>query len=200
MEESVRMSRKDDEHCEKCIWHVQGFACRTVACGYSLCYGHTSRIKLHYDRIGRESLEGFRHGIGCPEFMAGNPNDKMSLLTDDPKFISPKGWEVLAREQERDAAIVKQKRKRRLTTKKIDPEKLRELRHGRTYREIGAALGISAGAMKRNFERGCITQERADRLREKFGIDILKNSHLPDPKTEIAMEREAHKEFLEDEL
>lgn len=79
--------------CEKCVWRLveqDSTAGKHWCCGYSLCFGHHSRVWLHYQRTGRESLEGMTHGTGCTEFMAGNPRDKLSLMTDNPGSIQKK--------------------------------------------------------------------------------------------------------------
>lgn len=101
------MTPADEAHCRKCVWHIQGFGTRDVACGYSLRYGHQSRVKIHYDRIGMESLEGMTHGIGCTEFLEGNADLKKTLLSEDPSFISNQGWALLARERNEKRTHVK---------------------------------------------------------------------------------------------
>lgn len=37
-------------------------------CAYCLYDGNRSRVTLHYERTGRESLEGFTFGADCTEF------------------------------------------------------------------------------------------------------------------------------------
>lgn len=71
--------------CRTCVWRlVNAGNSKEYHCGYSLCLTHHSRIWLHYQRTGRESLEGMTFDTNCTEWMHGNPRAKLSLLQDNP--------------------------------------------------------------------------------------------------------------------
>lgn len=103
---------KKNSGCAKCVWRLTeatGTAGKRYHCGYSLCYGHHSRVWLHYQRTGKESLEGMTFGTDCTEFMAGNPDDKKTLMQEDLTRISEKAWRLLARESGEDPKKTKRK-------------------------------------------------------------------------------------------
>lgn len=172
--------RKAGNGCAKCVWRMActgGEGSKTqYHCGYSLCYGHHSRVWLHYQRTGRQSLEGMTHGTGCTEFMAGNPRDKLSLITDNPGNITKKGWALLEREGVLARNTIKPNthRKPYALTVDLDMEKARELKSRHTWREIAKAAGLSLNGAKGSWERQRINRVAAQRLRDAYGVDIAK--------------------------
>lgn len=171
--------RKAGAGCAKCVWRMActgGERSKTqYHCGYSLCLGHHSRVWLHYQRTGRESLEGMTHGTGCTEFMAGNPRDKLSLMTDNPANVTEKGWALLAKE-----GIIVQKAKTPKPRKlykdmvEMDIDRAKELREGHTWRELAGTAGLSISSTKSCWEKQRINRYVAQRLLDAYGIDITK--------------------------
>ena len=170
--------RPRNSGCAKCVWRLvesEGTTGKHLHCGYSLCLGHHSRIYLHYQRTGKQSLEGFTSGEGCTEFMTGNPRDKLSLLQDNPANVTEKAWALL----EREGIIIRKKAKpasRRpyAMTAELDMEKAQELRKKYTWREIATVAGLSINGAKGSWERQRINRHAAKRLLDAYGIDITK--------------------------
>lgn len=65
-----RETKADQKACAKCKWSGKRTTSTgtTYTCDYCLRDGHGSRVKMHYERTGRESLEGFTFGADCTEF------------------------------------------------------------------------------------------------------------------------------------
>ena len=83
--------------CKTCVWRLSNSGnSKEYHCGYSLCLTHHSRIWLHYQRTGRESLEGMTFDTNCTEWMHGNPRAKLSLLQDNPGAVTAEAWALLA--------------------------------------------------------------------------------------------------------
>lgn len=170
---------KTGNGCARCVWRLvlsggkeEG---RRYICGYSLCLGHHSRVWLHYQRTGRESLVGFTSGEGCSEFMAGNPKDKLSLMQENVGRVNDRAWALL----EREGIIAKgsrrgSQRRAYATTVDMDIEKANELRRGRSWREIAETTGLSIAGVKGSWERQRINRIAAQRLKDAYGIDITK--------------------------
>ena len=64
----------------------------------TICLTHHSRIWLHYQRTGRESLEGMTFDTNCTEWMHDNPRAKLSILQDNPGTVKEEAWALLAQE------------------------------------------------------------------------------------------------------
>lgn len=165
--------------CAKCVWRlVEGESTtgKHWHCGYSLCLGHHSRIYLHYQRTGKQSLEGFTSGTGCTEFMAGNPRDKLSLMQDDPANVTEKAWALLEKEGviARGDARKSATRKPHNLTADMDMEKAKELKRRCKWKEIAATAGLSVNGAKGSWERQRINRQAAKRLLDAYGIDITK--------------------------
>lgn len=172
--------RKAGSGCAKCVWRLAlsggEKGQNRYHCGYSLCLGHHSRIYLHYQRTGKQSLEGFTSGTGCTEFMAGNPRDKLSLMQDDPANVTEKAWALLEKE-----GVITQTKERTPASRKpyaltvdMDMEKAGELRKHYEWREIAATAGMSLTGMKSSWERQRINRIAAKRLLDAYEIDITK--------------------------
>ena len=171
--------RKAGSGCAKCVWRLAlsggEKGKNRYHCGYSLCLGHHSRIYLHYQRTGKQSLEGFTSGTGCTEFMAGNPRDKLSLMQDDPANVTEKAWALL----EKEGVIARREktpadRKPYAQTVDLDMEKAKELKNRHTWREIATAAGFSINGANGSWERQRINRQAAKRLLDAYGIDITK--------------------------
>lgn len=166
--------------CAKCAWRLveqTGTAGKHYHCGYSLCYGHHSRVWLHYQRTGRESLEGMTFGENCTEFLTGNPEDKKTLLQDNPSRISEKAWKLLAKEFGEDQRKTEKKVKEtrsRTDMVEIDMDKATKLRGKHTWREIAETVGMTINGTKGCWERQRIKQIAAQRLKDAYGVDITK--------------------------
>lgn len=165
--------------CAKCVWRLAlsgGEKGQTrYHCGYSLCLGHHSRIYLHYQRTGKQSLKGFTTGTGCTEFMPGNPRDKLSLMQDDPANVTERAWALL----EKEGVITRGEktptdRKPYALTADLDMEKAKELKNRHTWREIATVAGLSINGAKGSWERQRINRHAAKRLLDAYGIDITK--------------------------
>lgn len=166
------MNKADREHCLKCVWHGVASASETSGqlpyCNYSAVYGHESRIKRHYDRVGKEDLMDFRSGVGCYEFFEGDSKRAKTLMTDDSSRVMRPGWELLAEvaahEEGRKYAppepTPKPKAKQRPKAgAKEKPEKVKAPRE--KYR-------------KGSFSRGKINANVAEKLFEQYGIDATR--------------------------
>lgn len=171
--------RKAGSGCAKCVWRLALSGGEKVQnryhCGYSLCLGHHSRIYLHYQRTGKQSLEGFTSGTGCTEFMAGDPRDKLSLMQDDPANVTEKAWALL----EKEGVITRREktpadRKPYALTADLDMEKAKELKSRYTWREIATAAGLSINGAKGSWQRQRINRHAAKQLLDAYGIDITK--------------------------
>lgn len=166
--------------CEKCAWRLveqTGTAGKRYHCGYSLCYGHHSRVWLHYQRTGRENLKGMTFGKNCTEFLPGNPEDKKTLLQDNPSRISEKAWKLLEKEFGEDQRKTEKKVKetrRRTNMVEIDMDKATELRGKHTWREIAETVGMTINSTKGCWERQRIKRIAAQRLKDAYGVDITK--------------------------
>lgn len=177
--EAVEKS-KAGSGCAKCVWRLAlsggEKGQNRYHCGYSLCLGHHSRIYLHYQRTGKQSLEGFTSGTGCTEFMAGNPRDKLSLMQDDPANVTEKAWALLEKEGviKRVDTKTSSARKPYNLTADMDMEKAKELKSRYTWKEIAAAAGLSVNGAKGSWERQRINRRAAKRLLDAYGIDITK--------------------------
>ena len=175
-EQDAKKPKPHGSGCAKCVWRLvfqESTSGKHYHCGYSLCYGHHSRVWLHYHRTGKESLDGFITGEGCPEFMTGNPKDKLSLMQDNPARITDKAWALLARE--RGIELPKKKkaeRKSYCTTTDLDMDKAKELKARYKWREIAQAAGLSVNGAKGCWERQRINKQAAKRLLDAFGVDI----------------------------
>lgn len=180
-EKAEGKERKNSSNgCAKCVWRLALSGSEKgqnrYHCGYSLCWGHHSRVWLHYQRTGKQSLEGMTHGTGCTEFMPGNPRDKLSLLQDDPANVTEKAWALLERE-----GVITQTKERTPASRKpyaltadMDMEKAGELRKRYEWREIAATAGMSLTGMKSSWERQRINRIAAKRLLDAYEIDITK--------------------------
>jgi hypothetical protein len=171
--------RKAGSGCAKCVWRLSlsggEKGQNRYHCGYSLCLGHHSRIYLHYQRTGKQSLEGFTTGAGCTEFMPGNPRDKLSLMQDDPANVTETAWALL----EKEGVVSRGEktptgRKPYALTADLDMEKAKELKSRYTWREIATAAGLSVNGAKGSWERQRINRQAAKRLLDAYGIDITK--------------------------
>lgn len=165
--------------CAKCVWRLAlsggEKGQNRYHCGYSLCLGHHSRIYLHYQRTGKQSLKGFTTGTGCTEFMPGNPRDKLSLMQDDPANVTEMAWALL----EKEGVITRGEktptdRKPYALTADLDMEKAKELKNRHTWREIATVAGLSINGAKGSWERQRINRQAAKRLLDAYGIDITK--------------------------
>lgn len=166
--------------CAKCVWRLAlsggEKGQNRYHCGYSLCLGHHSRVYLHYQRTGKQSLEGFTSGTGCTEFMAGNPRDKLSLLQDDLANVTEKAWALLEKEgviKRVDTKTSSARKPYNLTTD-MDMEKAKALKSRYTWKEIATAAGLSVNGAKGSWERQRINRCAAKRLLDAYGIDITK--------------------------
>ena len=166
--------------CAKCVWRLAlsggEKGQNRYHCGYSLCLGHHSRIYLHYQRTGKQSLEGFTSGTGCTEFMAGNPRDKLSLMQDDPANVTEKAWALLEKEGviKRVGTKTSSARKPYNLTTDMDMEKAKILKSRYTWKEIATTAGLSVNGVKGSWERQRINRHAAKRLLDAYGIDIAK--------------------------
>ncbi len=141
-----RETEQDRERCAKCRWRMvlsnpEGKA--RYHCGYSLEESHRSRVALHYERTGRESLEGFTFGADCTEF------------------------EGRQRKQAKKTLGVKRQR-----TVPMDMGQWEALRKGRSFTDLGAAVGCTGEWARATGARGTIRQVYAERLLEKYGVDV----------------------------
>lgn len=161
--------------CKTCVWRLSNSGnSKEYHCGYSLCLTHHSRIWLHYQRTGRESLEGMTFDTNCTEWMPGNPADKLSLLQDNPARVTEKAWALLARERGIELPKKKAERKSYCTTTALDMDKAKELKAMYKWREIAQAAGLSVNGAKGCWERQGINKQAAKRLKDAFGVDITK--------------------------
>nr|DAE63248.1 MAG TPA: hypothetical protein [Caudoviricetes sp.] len=160
--------------CKTCVWRlVNAGSNNGLHCGYSLCLTHHSRLWLHYQRTGRESLDGMTSDADCTEWMPGNPKDKLSLLQDDPAMVTDKAWALMARERGIEPpAKKKAKRKSFSTTVALDMGKAKELKSRYKWREIAQATQMSIGGLKCAYERNRINKQAAKRILDAFGMDI----------------------------
>lgn len=183
-EAAKKPKRSNNDGCAKCVWRLVETGGSTSGvryhCGYSLCLTHHSRVWLHYQRTGRESLEGMTHGSNCTEFMPGNPRDKLSLMQDNPAAVTAKGWALLAKEAGKPVKPEIAERRRYITTVDIDMDKANQLRAQYKWREIATAAGISIGGAKGCWERQRINRQAAKRLLDAYGVDITKNVVRPE--------------------
>lgn len=171
--------RKAGSGCAKCVWRLAlsggEKGQNRYHCGYSLCLGHHSRIYLHYQRTGKQSLEGFTTGTGCTEFMPGDPRDKLSLMQDDPANVTERAWALL----EKECVITRGEktptdRKPYALTADLNMEKAKELKSRYTWREIAIVAGLSINGAKGSWERQRINRQAAKRLLDAYGINITK--------------------------
>lgn len=164
------------ERCKTCVWRlVTTYSTNGNVyfhCGYSLCLGHQSRIALHYQRIGKRSLEGFTTGENCTEYMAGDPREKLSLLQDDVSKVTAAGWALLKREKGIAEDREKQKREPYQCTVDMDMEIAERLRELHTWQEIANVTGLSINGARGAWLRHRINRNAADKIQESFGIDI----------------------------
>lgn len=160
--------------CRTCVWRlVNAGSNNGLHCGYALCLTHHSRVWLHYQRTGNESLDGMTFGANCTEWMPGNTKDKLSLLQDDPAMVTDKAWALLARERGIEPPAKKKvDRKNYRTTIALDMQKAKMLKSMHKWREIAQIAGMSIGGLKCAYERKRINKQAAKRLKEAFGIDI----------------------------
>ena len=160
--------------CKTCVLRlVNAGSNNGLHCGYALCLTHHSRVWLHYQRTGRESLDGMTSDADCTEWMPGNPKDKLSLLQDDPAMVTDKAWALIARERGIEpSAKKKAERKSYCTTVALDMGKARELKARYKWREIAQAAGLSINGAKGCWERQRINKQAAKRLLDAFGVDI----------------------------
>lgn len=160
--------------CRTCVWRlVNAGSNKGLHCGYALCLTHHSRVWLHYQRTGRESLDGMTSDADCTEWMPGNPKDKLSLVQDDPAMVTDKAWALLARERGIEPPAKKKvERKNYCTTIALDMQKAKMLKSMHKWREIAQIAGMSIGGLKCAYERKRINKQAAKRLKEAFGIDI----------------------------
>lgn len=158
--------------CANCVWRLVNN--KSVHCGYSLCLTHHSRVWLHYQRTGRENLDGMTFDANCTEWMAGNPADKLSLLQGSPERVTAKAWTLLAKERgvEPPGAKKSTGRKEYSTTTALDMGKARKLKAQYKWREIAQAAGLSVSGAKGCWERQRINKQAAKRLLDAFGVDI----------------------------
>nr|DAY81241.1 MAG TPA: DNA-binding transcriptional regulator [Caudoviricetes sp.] len=160
--------------CRTCVWRlVNAGSNKGLHCGYSLCLTHHSRIWLHYQRTGRESLDRMTSDADCTEWMPGNPKDKLSLLQDDPAMVTDKAWALLARERGIEPSAKKKvERKNYCTTIALDMQKAKMLKSMHKWREIAEVAGVGISTIESYWERQRINKHAAKRLKEAFGIDI----------------------------
>lgn len=122
-------------------------------------------------------------GEGCPEFMAGDPRDKLTLLQDDPGKINRKGWALLERERKlrhpEEAPVEKPKPKKPPKPKPapkigdIDPEAAKALKAKYTWDQLGKAAGMHKKGIANSFYYLRISVAAAQRIKETLGADIL---------------------------
>lgn len=164
------------ERCKTCVWRlVTTYSTNGNVyfhCGYSLCLGHQSRIALHYQRTGKQSLEGFTTGENCTEYMAGDPREKLSLMQDDMSKVTSAGWALLKREKGIMEEQEKQKREPYQCTVDMDMETAERLRELHTWKEIANVTGLSINGARGAWLRHRINKNAANKIRESFGIDV----------------------------
>lgn len=70
-------TKADQKACGRCKWHMTTTTTtgKRYECGYCLNERNGSRVALHYQRTGRESLEGFTFGADCTEYEEGGKQD-----------------------------------------------------------------------------------------------------------------------------
>lgn len=160
--------------CAKCVWRLALSGSENgqnrYHCGYSLCLGHHSRIYLHYQRTGKQSLEGFTSGAGCTEFMAGDPRAKLSLLQDNPRSVKAEAWALLARENGKEPAEMPKRGTRK--TALLNRDALRLLRAVYTWAELAEMGETRIGTLSTAVKNGRINRETARKIREKTGVNI----------------------------
>lgn len=161
--------------CRTCVWRLSNSSnSKEYHCGYSLCLAHHSRIWLHYQRTGRESLEGMTFDTNCTEWMHGNPRVKLSLLQDNPGAVKAEAWALLAQEMGKSVKPEKIKRNPYALTADLDMSKARALRRQYTWIEIAKAAGLSLSGTKGSWQRQRINRQAAKRLLDAYGVDITK--------------------------
>lgn len=202
------MNKLDREHCLKCVWHGVASTSETSGqlpyCNYSAVYGHESRIKRHYDRVGKEDLTDFRSGVGCYEFFEGDSKRAKTLMTDDPSRVMRPGWELLAevaaheegreyvppepapKPKARSKAGTKEKpekvkapRKKYRKAYDIDPEKLKAATRGRKQYVMAKVAGMSATPYHKAIRRGSLTPSAVTAILQDSGIDVRKDTSTP---------------------
>lgn len=161
--------------CKTCVWRLSNSSnSKEYHCGYSLCLTHHSRVWLHYQRTGRESLEGMTFDTNCTEWMHGDPRTKLSLLQDNPAQVKAEAWALLAAETGEPFRPVKSKRRPYALTIDLDMSKAMELKGAHTWQEIADAAGLSLNGTKGSWKRGRINRQAATRLLDAYGVDITK--------------------------
>lgn len=163
--------------CKTCVWRLaRSGNTGGYHCGYGLCLNHHSRVWLHYQRTGTESLDGMTFDHNCTEWMPGDPRAKLSLLQDDPANVTEKAWELLEKEGviTREGVKTSTTRKPYALTADMDMEKAKELKNRYKWKEIAAIAGLSVNGAKGSWERQRINRQAAKRLLDAYGIDITK--------------------------
>lgn len=159
--------------CKTCVWRlVNAGSNNGLHCGYSLCLTHRSRLWLHYQRTGKQSLEGFTTGENCTEYMAGDPREKLSLMQDDVSKVTAAGWALLKREKGISEDREKQKREPYRCTVDMDMETAERLRELHTWKEIANVTGLNINGARGAWLRHRINRNAADKIRESFGVDV----------------------------
>lgn len=166
---------QEKRSCRTCVWRLSNSGnSKEYHCGYSLCLTHHSRIWLHYQRTGRESLEGMTFDTNCTEWMHGNPRAKLSLLQDNPGAVTAEAWALLAQEMGKPVKPEKLSRKPYALTADLDMDKAYALKREHTWIEISNASGLSLNGAKGSWQRHRINRQAAKRLLDAYGVDITK--------------------------
>lgn len=142
----------DRAACAKCKWrraynndtdHPQ------YMCGYSLDELNRSRVSLHYERTGKQSLEGFTFGADCTEY--------------EPKA------------KKRSVQVKKRKAQSKMAA--VDLKKFSALRREHTLAEIAEAAGCSLSNIGRVHDTHVIANAHAEGIAKKFGVDVRSDSN-----------------------
>lgn len=158
--------------CKTCVWRLarSGGNAGGYHCGYGLCLNHHSRVWLHYQRTGTESLEGMTFDHNCTEWMPGDPRAKLSLLQDSYSAVTAEAWTLLERENGK-APVAKPKRGYRKTAA-LNRENMRMLRAAYTWAELAEMGETGISNLSTAVKNGRINRETARKIREKTGVNI----------------------------
>ena len=156
--------------CKTCVWRLARSGSAGYHCGYGLCLNHHSRVWLHYQRTGTESLDGMTFDHNCTEWMSGDPRAKLSLLQDNPSSVKAEAWALLARENGKEPAEMPKRGTRK--TALLDRDALRLLRTVYTWAELAEMGETRIGTLSTAVKNGRINRETARKIREKTGVNI----------------------------
>lgn len=146
---SRKETAADRARCERCAWRMRpGGTDDKWACGYSLDDNNHSRVYLHYQRTGKESLDGFTFGADCTEYKSKAQADR----------------------EKREKIKADIARRKKMVP--LDKAKWAEVTAAHRQKEIAERCGINPKSVWAIRTQTRVRRDVVEAVKREFGIDV----------------------------